>query len=98
MTYSGIFGRLGAVLICANLQALALAIGAYLHLSLSLSDSYIAILAFGFCVAALCHVVFIINPDRYAAFLRPAAEAYIFAVLLAQVAGFGDAIQWGDLI
>lgn len=94
-TYSGMFGRRGAVLICANLQVLALAIGAVLHLGLSLSDGYMAILAAGFCAVAICHVLFLINPGRYAAALRPAAEAYIFAVLLAQVAGFADAIRWG---
>ena len=62
------------------------------------SDGYMAILAFGFCVVALCHVLFLMNPDRFAASLRPAAEAYIFAVLLAQIAGFADAIRWGVLL
>ena len=96
-TYSRIFGRFGAILICTSLQAFSLGIGGYLQFRLSLPYTYVVVLAIGFYGTALCNVLFLITPDRYSAALRPAAETYIFAVLLAQLVGFSEGIDWGVL-
>ena len=94
VTYSRIFGRRGAVQICAGLQASSLCIGVYLYVWLSLSWIYITCFAAGFCVVAGCHFRFLVDPERGVAALRPAAEIFIFVVLITQVVGFADAGWW----
>ncbi len=94
VTYSRIFGRRGAIAICAGLQATTLGIGAYLDAQFALPWIYLAGLALGFCVVAACHIRFLANPERGVGALRPAAEIFIFVTLIAQVVGFADPSWW----
>lgn len=93
-TYSRLFGRRGAIVVCAAFQATALGIGAYLDTRFSLPWTYMAVLGAGFCVVASSNLWFLVAPEKGVRVLRPAAEIYIFVTLIAQVVGFADPSWW----
>jgi hypothetical protein len=85
VTYSQILGRLGAVLLAGGAQTVNFAIGLYLYRILSLSTAFPAIMAIGYGRAVWAHGRFILNPTPVTSKLKPFAEQYVMAVLLARL-------------
>ena len=85
VTYSQILGRRGAVLLAGGAQTLTFAIGLYLYLGLSLSPAFPVLMAIGYGRAIWAHIRFIFNPTPISSKLKPFAEQYILAVLLARL-------------
>ncbi len=89
VTYSQIFGHIGAVLLAGGTQTIAFAIGFYFFLSLSLSGIFLAILLAGYGMTMWGHIRFVICPNPVTSKLKPFAERYILSVLTAQVIDYG---------
>lgn len=92
VTYSQILGRHGAVFLAGGAQTVTFAIGLYLYRSLSLSLAFPAIMAIGYGRTVWAHMRFILNPTSITSKLKPFAEQYVLAVLIARL--FDYAIQW----
>ena len=88
MTYSRLFGRPGAVVAAGAAQTAAYGLGLYLYAALSLSPGYLAILSAGYAATIWGHARFLGNPTPRRSHLRAFAEAYMVAVLAAQVSEF----------
>jgi hypothetical protein len=85
VTYSQILGRRGAVLLAGGAQTVTFAIGLYLYRILSLSSAFPVIMAIGYGRAVWAHGRFILNPTSVTSKLKPFAEQYVMAVLLARL-------------
>ncbi len=85
VTYSQILGRHGAVFLAGGAQTLTFAIGLYLYRSLSLSLAFPALMAIGYVRTVWAHTRFILNPSSITSKLKPFAEQYVLAVLLARL-------------
>lgn len=89
VTYSQIFGRLGAVLVAGAAQTIAFGIGLYFYRTLSLSGIFLAILLAGYGMTMWGHTRFLFNPTRVTSKLKPFAERYILSVLTANILEHG---------
>jgi hypothetical protein len=87
VTYSQIFGPLGAVLVAGVAQTIAFVIGIYFFYSLSLPGIFLAILMVGYGITMWGHVRFIFNPNPVTSKLKLFAEQYIVSVVVAQIVG-----------
>ena len=80
VTYSQIFGRIGAVVVAAAAQSVTLIIGVYFYWTLSFSSAYLAVLVVGYGIALWGHAHFVLQPNPRTSKLKHFAEAYIFSV------------------
>jgi 4-hydroxybenzoate polyprenyltransferase len=87
VTYSQIFGRLGALLVAGGAQTIAFAIGLYFFWVLSLSEICLAILLAGYGMAMWGHLRFVIDPNPITSKLKSFAEGYVLSVLTAMTIG-----------
>jgi 4-hydroxybenzoate polyprenyltransferase len=87
VTYSRIFGRAGATAITGGAQTVTLLLGFHFSAELELAWVSPVLLAAGYLVTAGALLRFAVKPNRVTSKLRPFAEAYIFSVLLAILAG-----------
>ncbi len=85
VTYSRIFGRIGAVLVAGSAQTLAFVIGLYFYRTLSFSELYLAILLAGYGMTMWGNVRFIYRPNSVTSKLKPFAERYILSVFIARI-------------
>lgn len=85
LTYSQIFGPLGAVLVAVGAQTITLSIGLYFFWALSFSGIFLLILLAGYAVAIWGHGRFISNPNPMTSKLKPFAERFILSVVSAQI-------------
>jgi hypothetical protein len=85
VTYSQIFGRVWSVALAGTAQTIALAVGLYLWVTLSLSWIFIAILTAGYVLAMWGHGRFIFRPDPTTSKLRAFAECYIVTLCVARI-------------
>jgi hypothetical protein len=84
VTYSQIFGRLGAVLITAATQTVTFAIGLYFAWTLSLSPLFVVLWSAAYAVPVAAYARFLLRPTPATSKLGPYAEAYMVAVLAIQ--------------
>jgi 4-hydroxybenzoate polyprenyltransferase len=89
VTYSRLFGRVGAVVLTAGIQAIALAIGLYFWNRFSLSWVYVGILIFGLGLNYFSYVRFVLRPNPRTAKLKYYAAAFLLCVEIAQLIEFG---------
>jgi 4-hydroxybenzoate polyprenyltransferase len=89
VTYSRLFGRVGAVVLTAGIQTIALGIGIFFWDRFSLSWIYVAILFFGWGLNFLGDVRFVLHPNRRTAKLKYYAVAFLLCVEIAQLVEFG---------
>lgn len=83
VTYSQIFGRLGAVAVAGGAQTVTLVIAIYFFRMLSLSWVFLGIVAAGYILVMAGHVRFAAKPSPATSKLKRFAEAYILSVLAA---------------
>jgi 4-hydroxybenzoate polyprenyltransferase len=89
VTYSRLFGRVGAVGVTAAIQAMAFCIGLYFWRRFSLSWVYIAILTFGLLCIFVGYCRFVLHPSARTARLKHYAATFLICTEVAQLAGFG---------
>lgn len=89
VTYSKLFGRVGAILTAAGTQAIVLVIACHFYWSLSLSSLYLGTLLLGYGLTIWGHLRFLVNPNPMTSQLRPFAERYILTILLVNVWEYG---------
>lgn len=87
VTYSRIFGRVGAAAVTGGAQAVTLLLGLRFCAELELAWVAPVLLAAGYLVTVAALLRFVVRPNRVSSKLRPFAEAYILSVLLAILAG-----------
>jgi 4-hydroxybenzoate polyprenyltransferase len=85
VTYSQIFGPLGAVLVAGGAQTITMAIGFYFFWALSLSGIFLAILLVGYGMTIWGHTCFVIHPNPATSKLKTFAERFILSILIAQM-------------
>jgi hypothetical protein len=89
VTYSQIFGRVGAVLVAAGAQTIGFALALHIGVVLSLSWVYFLLLGLGFVVTMAGNVRFLVKPNPVTSKLKPFAEGYVVAMILAVVVELG---------
>lgn len=87
VTYSRIFGRVGAAAVTGGAQTVTLLLGLRFSAELELAWVAPVLLAAGYLVTLGALLRFVVRPNRVSSKLRPFAEAYILSVLLAILAG-----------
>ncbi len=92
VTYSQLFGRVGAVALVWTLQTIPLGIGIYFFRELSFSWLFLALSFAGYGMAVWAHLHFLVNPNPVSSKLRPFAEWYMLGVFMAVIA---DGILYG---
>jgi len=89
VTYSRVFGYVGAVVLTAGIQTIAFVIGFYFWSRFSLSWIYLGILAFGLGLNYLGYLRFVFHPSPETAKLKYYAVAFLVFTELAQLIEFG---------
>ena len=89
VTYSRLFGHVGAVVLVAGIQMIAFCIGLYFWSRFSLSWLYLAILAFGLGLSFLAYLRFLLHPNPRTAKLKYYAVAFLLCTETAQLVEFG---------
>jgi 4-hydroxybenzoate polyprenyltransferase len=89
VTYSRLFGHVGAVALTAAIQAIAFSIGLYFWSRFSLSWIYFGILAFGLGSNVFGYFRFVRHPNPSTAKLKYYAVAFLSCVDAAQIVEFG---------
>jgi 4-hydroxybenzoate polyprenyltransferase len=83
VTYSRILGPAGAVVLAAAAQTVALGLGAWLGILDGFRFGWFLCAGAGWLVAQSAHVRFLLRPDPNTSRLRPFAELFLVALLLA---------------
>jgi 4-hydroxybenzoate polyprenyltransferase len=81
VTYSQIFGRVGAVVVAAGAQTVGFTLAVYLASILSFSSLYVLLMGFGYATTMAGHVHFLIKPNPTTSKLKPFAERYVVVML-----------------
>jgi 4-hydroxybenzoate polyprenyltransferase len=89
VTYSRLFGYVGATVLAAALQSVAFTIGLYFWSKFSLSWVYPGILAFGLGLSFVGCLRFVLRPNPRTAMLKRYAGAFLICVETAQLVEFG---------
>lgn len=89
VTYSRLFGHVGAAVLTAGIQMIALFIGFYFWSRFSLSWLYLAILASGLGLSFFGYLRFLLHPDPRTAKLKHYAVAFLLCIEIAQLLEFG---------
>ena len=95
VTYSRLFGPVGAVAITAAIQTVGLCIGLYFWRRFFLSWVYMAILALGWALSFAGHWRFALQPSPRTAKLKGLAVVFLVCTELAQLIEFGRSV-WRD--
>lgn len=95
VTYSRIFGRIGAVFVTGGVQTAGLAIGLWLGFRLGLSWAWPALIAAGWAVSAAGLARFLARPNPGTSKLGPFAQVYAAGVIAASLAAFAGAPEGG---
>jgi hypothetical protein len=85
VTYSRIFGRIGAVLVAGSAQTVAFSIGLYFYRTLSFSNLFLVILSLGYVLTMWGHMRFVLRPNPVTSRLKPFAERYMLSVFIARI-------------
>jgi hypothetical protein len=85
VTYSQIFGPLGAVFVAVGAQTITFSIGLYFFWALSHSTIFLLILLTGYLVAIWGHARFVTHPNSVTSKLKPFAEGFILSILSAEI-------------
>jgi hypothetical protein len=85
VTYSQIFGPLGAVLVAVGAQTITFFIGLYFFWALSHSTILLLILLTGYLVTIWGHMRFVNHPNPVTSKLKPFAEGFILSILSAEI-------------
>ncbi|HET9315469.1 MAG TPA: hypothetical protein VFQ51_07745, partial [Vicinamibacteria bacterium] len=83
VTYSRLLGPFGATLLTAAAQTLALGLGAWLAWTHEYRLGWFVCATAGWAIAQAAHVRFLRRPDARTQHLRPFAELFLAALLLA---------------
>lgn len=89
VTYSRLFGRVGAVVITGGIQTIAFGIGLFFWIRFSLSLIYIGMIAFGLALSFWGYVRFVLHPSPRTAKLKYYAVTFLLCVDIAQLVEFG---------
>jgi 4-hydroxybenzoate polyprenyltransferase len=89
VTYSRLFGYMGATVLAGVLQSVSFTIGLYFWSKFSLSWVYPGILAFGLGLSLLGGLRFVVRPNPRTAVLKRYAGAFLICVETAQLVEFG---------
>ena len=89
VTYSRLFGHVGAAVLTAGIQMIALFIGFYFWSRFSLSWLYLAILASGLGLSFFGYLRFLLHPNPRTAKLKHYAVAFLLCIEIAQLLEFG---------
>lgn len=89
VTYSQIFGSRGAIFVTWAVQAISLCIAVYLCLKLDLQWTYPTVVLVGAAVSLWGGVRFLRYPSPKTSKIKPFAAAFVIAVLVSQIVGFG---------
>jgi 4-hydroxybenzoate polyprenyltransferase len=89
VTYSRLFGRVGATLLAAGIQSITLFIGIYFWNRFGLAWVYPSILLFGLGLNFLGYIRFVLRPDPPTTRLRQYAVVFLLCVEVAQIVEFG---------
>ena len=92
VTYSQILGRRGAVALTAAAQTVTFVLGVYFFTELGLPLVYLIVLTAGYGLALAGHLRFWLRPNPSTSKLKPFAERYVMAVVLAGVLAAGAGI------
>lgn len=87
VTYSQIFGRIGAVLVAGGAQTVTFIIALYFIQKLSFSWVFAIIFAAGYAITIWAHARFVFKPNPVTSKLKPFGEKYILSVLIACIVG-----------
>lgn len=85
VTYSRIFGRIGAVSVAGSAQTIAIVLGLYFYLTLSFSNLFLVILSLGYLLTMWGHIRFLLRPTPVTSKLKPFAERYMLSVFIARI-------------
>ena len=85
VTYSRIFGRIGAVLVAGSAQTISFSIGLYFYRTLSFSLLFLAVLTLGYVLTMWGHMRFILRPNPVNSRLKAFAERYMLIVFIARI-------------
>jgi 4-hydroxybenzoate polyprenyltransferase len=94
VTYSRLFGHVGATALTAAIQTISFCIGFYFWSRFSLSWTYLGILAFGLGLNYLGYFRFVLHPSSQTAKLKYYAVAFLVSTELAQLIEFGRLVRW----
>jgi len=94
VTYSQLLGRSGAVATMLSVQGLGLLLVFGFWWRLELAWWYPLLPVAGYTAMAVAGMRFLLRPSGASARLKPYAEAYIVALLAAQVLAFGVQVHW----
>jgi len=97
VTYSRLFGHVGAVVLTGGVQTIAFCIGLYFCSRFSLSSAYLAILALGLGLTYLGYLRFLLHPSPQTAKLKYYAVAFLVSTELAQLIEFGRLVSWAGV-
>lgn len=86
--YSPVLGRRGAIATVALVQAIAVGIGTFLYIRLSLPAAYLAILLIAGLLCSGANLRFLMREVTLPKELGAAAEIFVAAILAAQIVGF----------
>ena len=85
VTYSQIFGRVGAMLVASSAQTAALLIAIYFAFTLSLSWIFLSVLSWGFALMLFGYICFLKWPNPRHSNLRSFTEIYILSFMAAMI-------------
>ena len=86
VTYSQVFGRIGAVIVAGGTQTIAFIIALYFFQKLSLSWIFILILIAGYAITMWAHIRFVFKPNPVTSRLKPFGEMYMVSIAIAFIA------------
>jgi hypothetical protein len=89
VTYSRLFGYMGAVVLSGGVQTIAFCIGLYFWSRFSLSWAYLGVLTLGLGLTYLGYFRFLLHPSPQTAKLKYYAVAFLVCTKLAQLFEFG---------
>lgn len=89
VTYSRLFGYVGAVLLTGGVQTTAFCVGLYFWSRFSLSWTYLGILIFGLGLTYLGYLRFVLHPSPETGKLKYYAVVFLVCTNLAQLIEFG---------
>jgi len=88
VTYSQIFGSIGAVLVVWTAQSVSAAIGVYFYYTYQLNLAYLILLVAGWITCCGGYARFVMRPSPRTSKLRSYGAVFVFAISSAQVFGF----------
>lgn len=85
VTYSQIFGRIGATLILSTAQTFTFLCGIYFYFSLQFTPLFLVIVCLGYFITMYANLRFLINPGSKTSKLMPFTQKYMLFIVSAMI-------------